>query len=105
MKKILSLAMILLMIAFTFAGCAKAKDAAEEAVSKAIEAAKSGESMESAAQEAVQSIQGNSDSDTASEFYGAYIEAKSAVLDRLMDGIGNNPDTMMSMFSFLVLIR
>ena len=101
MKKILSLAMILLMIAFTFAGCAKAKDAAEEAVSKAIEAAKSGESMESAAQEAVQSIQGNSDSDTASEFYGAYIEAKSAVLDRLMDGIGNNPDTMMSMFSFL----
>ena len=65
MKKILSLAMILLMIAFTFAGCAKAKDAAEEAVSKAIEAAKSGESMESAAQEAVQSIQKKSDFEPA----------------------------------------
>ena len=101
MKKILSIALILLMVAFAFTGCAKAKDAAEAAVSEAIEAAESGESAEQAVEEAAQAVETGSGSDTASDFYGAYIEAKSAVLDRLMDGMGNNPDTMMSTFAFL----
>ena len=101
MKKILSLSLALLMIALVFTGCAKAKDAADEAVSEAITAAESGENMEAAADAAAQSVASGADADNASAFYGAYIEAKSAVLDRLMDGIGNNPDTMMSAFSFL----
>jgi len=101
MKKILSISLSLMMIALLFTGCAKAKDAAEAAASEAIEAAESSESAEAAIEEAAQAVESGSDSDTASAFYGAYIEAKSAVLDRLMDGIGNNPDTMMSTFSFL----
>ena len=38
MKKIVSLALAMLMLAFVLTGCAKAKDAAEEAVSDAIAA-------------------------------------------------------------------
>ena len=101
MKKILSLLLILMMAAFVFTGCAKAKDTAGTAVSEAVASAESSESMETAAAEAVQSATSGADSDTASAFYGAYIEAKSAALNRLMDGLGNNPDTMMSSLSFL----
>jgi hypothetical protein len=103
MKKYLSLALVFVLVASLLTGCAKAKDAAEAAVSDAIsDAVSTAVDTEEAAMEpeASQSA-GGSDSDTASAFYGAYIEAKSAVLDRLMDGIGSNPDTMMSAFSFL----
>lgn len=101
MKKILSISLSLMMIALVFTGCAKANDAAEAAVSEAIEAAESAESAEQAVEEAAEAVESGEASDTASAFYGAYIDAKSDVLDRLMDGIGNNPDTMMSAFSFL----
>ena len=101
MKMILSISLSLMMIALLFTGCAKAKDAAEAAVSEAIEVAESGESAESVAEEAAQAVESGSSGDTASDFYGAYIEAKSAVLDRLMDGLGNNSDTLMSTMSFL----
>ena len=108
MKKLLSLTLSFLMIALVFTGCAKAKDtaadAASAAVSDAITAAENGETAEAAeaAEAAVQDVQQNgADSDTASAFYSAYMEAKSDVLTPLMDGIGNNPDTMMSAFSFL----
>ena len=102
MKKRLSLALSLMMIAFVLTGCAKAKDAAEDVAAQAVEAAEAGETVESAAAtDAQQSAPSGADSDTASAFYSAYMEAKSAVLNRLMDGIGNNPDTMMSAFSFL----
>ena len=40
MKKLLSLALSLMMVAFVLTGCAKAKDAAEAAVSEAIEVLK-----------------------------------------------------------------
>jgi len=99
MKKYLSLALVFVLVVSLLTGCAKAKDAAEAAVSDAVSTAV--ETEEAAMEpEAAQSADG-SDSDTASTFYSAYIEAKSAVLDRLMDGIGSNPDTMMSAFSFL----
>ena len=102
MKKLLSLALALLMTTALLTGCAKAKDAAESAVSDAIAAAADAEETTSqSAPEAQQSTNSGADSDTASVFYGAYIEAKSDVLNRLMDGIGNNADTMMSAFSFL----
>ena len=108
MKKLLSLTLSFLMIALVFTGCAKAKDtaadAASAAVSDAITAAENGETAEAAeaAEAAVQDVQQNgADSDTASAFYSAYMEAKSDVLTPLMDGLGNNPDTMMSAFSFL----
>lgn len=102
MRKLLSLALSFIMIAFVLTGCAKATDAAEDVAAQAIEAAETGETLEEeAAAEAQQSAPDGTDSDTASAFYSAYMDAKSDVLNRLMDGIGNNPDTMMSAFSFL----
>ena len=108
MKKLLSIALALLMFAFVLTGCAKAKDAASQAasdaVSDAVTAAENGDSAEAAkaAEAAVEDVQQNgADSDTASAFYSAYMEAKSAVLTPLMDALGNNPDTMMSAMSFL----
>ena len=108
MKKLLSIALALLMLAFVLTGCAKAKDAASQAasdaVSDAVTAAENGDSAEAAkaAEAAVEDVQQNgADSDTASAFYSAYMEAKSAVLTPLMDALGNNPDTMMSAMSFL----
>lgn len=108
MKKLLSIALALLMFAFVLTGCAKANDAASQAasdaVSDAVTAAENGDSAEAAkaAEAAVEDVQQNgADSDTASAFYSAYMEAKSAVLTPLMDALGNNPDTMMSAMSFL----
>ena len=101
MRKLLSLALSFIMIAFVLTGCAKATDAAEDVAAQAVEAAETGETLEEAAAEAQQSAPDGTDSDTASAFYSAYLDAKSDVLNRLMDGIGNNPDTMMSAFSFL----
>ena len=102
MKKLLSLALSLMMVAFMLTGCAKAKDAAEDVAAQAVEAAETGETVEDATTtDAQQSAPSGADYDTASAFYTAYTEAKSDVLNRLMDGIGNNPDTMMSAFSFL----
>ena len=108
MKKLLSIALVLLMFAFVLTGCAKANDAASQAasdaVSDAVTAAENGDSAEAAkaAEAAVEDVQQNgADSDTASAFYSAYMEAKSAVLTPLMDALGNNPDTMMSAMSFL----
>ena len=102
MKKLLSLALSLMMVAFVLTGCAKAKDAAEDVAAQAVEAAETGETVEDATTtDAQQSAPSGADYDTASAFYTAYTEAKSDVLNRLMDGIGNYPDTMMSAFSFL----
>lgn len=102
MKKLLSLALSLMMVAFMLTGCAKARDAAEDVAAQAVEAAETGETVEDATTTDVQqSAPSGADYDPASAFYTAYTEAKSDVLNRLMDGIGNNPDTMMSAFSFL----
>lgn len=99
MRKSLAILLSLILAAALFTGCAKAKDAeqsAEEAIVQAAEgiAGDASDSAQSAAQAA-------SDSDTASAFYIAYIDAKTAVLNRIMDGLTNNPDTMMSALSFL----
>jgi hypothetical protein len=104
MKKIVSVALSLLMIAFVLTGCAKAKDAAMDAASDAIAATENADasSNDSAAQnDAQQSAPAGSKNDTASEFVGAYMEAKSAALTRLMDGLSNNQDTMTNALSFL----
>lgn len=66
--------LLLLMIALT--GCAKAKDSTGSKASTGT-------------------------SQTASEFYTAYVEEKSSLVTNLMNGLGNNPDTTMSAFSFL----
>ena len=108
MKKLLSIALAILMFAFVLTGCAKANDAASQAasdaVSDAVTAAENGDSAEAAkaAEAAVEDVQQNgADSDTASAFYSAYMQAKSDVLTPLMDALGNNPDTMMSTMFFL----
>ncbi|PKM38699.1 MAG: hypothetical protein CVV04_13970 [Firmicutes bacterium HGW-Firmicutes-9] len=104
MKKAISIALAIMMIAFVMTGCAKAKDAAADAVSDAITAAENaGEAVSdgAASGDTQQSAPAGSANDNASEFVNAYMEAKSAALERLMDGLSNNPDTMMSAFSFL----
>ena len=101
MRKFLSLALSLMMVAFVFTGCAKAKDAAQDVAEQAVETAEKGEAAEAGAAEESQQSAPDGASGTASAFYSAYMEAKSDVLSRLMDGLGNNPDTMMSAFSFL----
>ena len=94
MKRFIAVFISLLLFASVLSGCAKAKDAAMDAADEAV----------GAAQEAVSDTAGNApagDADTASAFYLAYSESKSAVVSRLMDGLGNNPETTMSAFSFL----
>ena len=84
MKKLLSLALSLMMVAFVLTGCAKAKDAAEDVAAQAVEAAETGETVEDATTtDAQQSAPSGADYDTASAFYTAYTEAKSDVLNRL----------------------
>ncbi len=104
MRKILSLALSLMMIAFVLTGCAKAKDAAADAISNAVGATESTDAAASdpaAQNDTQQSAPTGGKNDTASEFVGAYMEAKSTALTRLMDGLSNNPDTMMNALSFL----
>jgi hypothetical protein len=95
MKRSIAIVLSILMLAFVLTGCAKAKDAAVDAAQEAV----------GAAQDAVSDSAGSAPSaasgDTASAFYSAYSESKSAVLAKLMDGLGNNPETTMSAFSFL----
>ena len=108
MKKLLSIALSVLMIAFALTGCAKANDAASQAasgaVSDAVAAAENVDTAEAAeaAEAAVEDVQQNGvDPATASAFYSAYMESKSDVLNKLLDGLGNNADTAMSALSFL----
>lgn len=103
MKKVLAIALSLVLIATVFSGCAKAKDAATEAVSDAIAAAddSTAEVVTEAADLAETAEESGSDSDTASAFYSAYVESKSIVLGKITDGLTNNPDTLMTAMSFL----
>ncbi|MEZ4628063.1 MAG: hypothetical protein R2912_08280 [Eubacteriales bacterium] len=104
MKKAISIALAIMMIAFVMTGCAKAKDAATDAVSDAITAAENaGEAVSdgAASNDTQQSAPAGSANDNASEFVSAYMEAKSVALERLTDGLTNNPDTVMSTFSLL----
>ena len=81
MKRVFRILISVLLIASLFTGCAKSKD--------------------SAASNAANSGQSSGSSDTASAFYNAYVERKTAVVSKIMDGLGNNPETTMSAFSFL----
>jgi len=100
MKKYLAILVSILLLLGTMSGCAKAKDATVDANEAA--AAVSGEAEEvvtdvaEAASGAAQSAD-----DSASAFFSAYMEAKSAVLNKITDGLTNNPDTMMSAMSYL----
>lgn len=99
MKKIAAIALSLMLVAAVFTGCAKAKDKDELADQSVAQAA---ESIADEAADAAQSaVQSGSDADTASAFYSAYMDAKSAVLNRIVDGLGNNPDSAMAVMSFL----
>jgi len=101
MRKMLSVVLSLMMFTLVLTGCGKAKDAAVEAVSEAVSSAVAETETDAAAPAAQQDAPSGTDTDTASAFYTAYMNAKSDALNRLMDGLGNNPDTMMSAFSFL----
>lgn len=95
MKRFIAIFISLLLFTSVLTGCAKAKDAAMDAEDEAV----------GAAQEAVSDTSGSAPAagaaDTASAFFGDYVDSKSAVVSRLMDGLGNNPETTMSALSFL----
>ena len=105
MKRILAITLSILLLTFAMTGCAKAKDAADETVSEAVQGAVSeaASAVESADSDVAGAVEENAAAavDTASAFYSAYIEDKSAVLNKLLDGLGNNADTAMSALSFL----
>lgn len=84
MKRLTAILISMLLILSLLTGCAKAKDAVAEV-----------------AQETGGSTQSTGTSDSASEFYGAYVEEKSAIVANIMNGLGNNPETTMNAFSFL----
>jgi len=87
MKKSLSILLAALIVLSVFSGCSssqKAADTPEEAGTEAAEALS----------EAVSDV-------TASEFYSAYAEAKSALLNKLVDALSTNADTAMASLSFL----
>jgi hypothetical protein len=100
MKRILAITLSILLLTFAMTGCAKAKDAADETVSEAVQGAVSeaASAVESADSDVAGAVEENAAAavDTASAFYSAYIEDKSAVLNKLLDGLGNNADTAMS---------
>ena len=56
---------------------------------------------EAAAADAASDATGDVSADTASAFYSAYIDAKSKVISKIMDGLSNNPDTVMTALSFI----
>ncbi|MEA4914400.1 MAG: hypothetical protein VB061_07510 [Christensenella sp.] len=105
MKKILAIALSVLLLAFALTGCSKAKDAADETVPSAVQGTVSDAiaDAETVDNDVVEAVEENAAAavDTASTFYSAYIEDKSAVLNKLLDGLGNNADTAMSALSFL----
>ena len=95
MKRSIAIVLSILMLAFALTGCAKAKDAAADTAQQAAEAA------QDVASDVASSAPSAAAGDTASAFYTAYSDGKSAVLSKLMDGLGNNPETTMSALSFL----
>lgn len=100
MRKTLALMVSILLLLATLSGCAKAKDATADVNEAA--AAVSGEAEEivagvaEAASDAAQNT-----NDSASAFLSAYMEAKSEILNKITDGLTNNPDTLMSAMNYL----
>ncbi len=94
MKKVLSLLVSLLLVLSLFSGCSKKDSAAQEAATIAQEA----EVVEEAA---AADASYDASTNTASDFYSAYIDAKSKVVSKIMDGLSNNPDTVMTALSFI----
>ncbi len=98
MKKSLSILLVVLMVLSVFAGCSSSKEAADTLEQAGIESAD--DALE-AAEEAGETLSQTVSTGTASDFYSAYAEAKSALLNNLVDALSYNPDTAMAALSFL----
>lgn len=98
MKKGLSFLLALLMILTVFTGCSSSKESADTLEQANIEDAS--EALESAGQ-AGDALSQAVSSGTASDFYSAYAESKSALLSKLLDALNSNADTAMAALSFL----
>ena len=102
MKKYIAILLSLVLVFSLFVGCSKKDSAAEEVMPEAATAVQDSEAAEEeAASDAASEAPSGADADTASAFYGAYIEAKSNVVTKIMNGLGNNPDTVMTALSFI----
>mgnify|MGYP001320268836 CR=1 FL=1 len=95
MKKYLSILLAVLMAMSLLAGCASSKDAADTLEQAGIENA--GDALDAAEDALSEAASGK----TASDFYSAYAEAKTALLNKLVDALGSNADTAMASLSFL----
>ena len=101
MKRIIAVFITILMLTASAAGCAKAKDAAIDAAQEAGIAA-SGE-VDEAVTDVAEAATGAAQSgdETAAAFYSAYMDAKSEVLNKITEGLSNNPETLMTAMSYL----
>ncbi len=88
MKKSLSIVLILILMASAFYGCSKAKDAAAPTANE------SEPSYDSGVPDADVTM-------SASDFFGAYMDAKTNVQSKIIEGLSSNPDTAISALSFL----
>ena len=101
MKRIIAVFITVLMLTASAAGCAKAKDAVIDTAEEAAIAA-SGEVDEAVADVAEAATDAaQSGDETASAFYSAYMDAKSEVLNKITEGLSNNPETLMTAMSYL----
>ena len=102
MKKNIAVLLSLILVFSLFVGCSKKDSAAEEVTQEAATVVQESESVEeAAASDAASEAPSDATADTASAFYSAYIDAKSDVVTKIMDGLGNNPDTIMTALSFI----
>lgn len=100
MKKIISFLIVVLMLCVLFAGCG---GQANTNVLPAGDKEASGDpatTKEAALAEQTPDAPKNSAGGSVAESYTAYLDAKNVVLEKLVDGISNNPDTGMVALSF-----
>ena len=98
MKKSLSILLAVLMVLSVFAGCSSSKEAADTLEQAGIESVDDAlETVEEAGETLSQTVS----SETASDFYSAFADAKSALLNNLVDALSYNADTAMAALSFL----
>ena len=98
MKNSVALAIAFILVFSVFSGCSKKDSATQDVAQEAATVAQDAETVTEAAEANELS---DVSTDTASAFYSAYIDAKGNVISKIMDGLSNNPDTVMTALSFI----
>ncbi len=108
MKKLIALIVTLMMVLALFAGCAgnagktgNDKDNDEQETAESVETEDTGaDDITTDDTEEVSEVTASSSGYPIPDSFNAYTEAKGVVINKLMDGLSNNPDTAMASLSF-----